>query len=136
MHRLVRILPVGQVALRVAALVRRYCQSVVVVNVALRALEIRVALGQRETRRAVVEGGASPARWGVAGRTVGYAECGARRRMRWIVRVLPVRQVALRVAARIRGDRQGVVIVDMALRALQVGVSQRQLESRRAVIEA
>ena len=52
-----------------------------------------------------------------------------------VVRLLPGRQVALRVAAIGRRDRQGIVVVDVAQIAGHVGMPVGQQETGRAVVE-
>ena len=55
--------------------------------------------------------------------------------MHGIISLLPRCQMALRISAIRRLDRQAVVPVDMAKSALHVGVTIRQQETRGAVIE-
>ena len=58
--RIVGLLPGGQVAARVAAVRGRNLESVVIVDVALRALEIGVTVCQRESGGAVIENRSVP----------------------------------------------------------------------------
>lgn len=134
-HRLIRVVPIRKVALGIAALRRGNRQRIVVVDMALRALQIRMALGQQESRRAVVEYRGGPGHGVVAGRALGGRERSSSRRVDWIVRLLPRGQMALRITAIGRRNRQRVVVVDVALRALQIGVTVREQESGRGVIE-
>jgi len=55
--------------------------------------------------------------------------------MNGIVRLLPGREVALRVAAIGRGDRQGIVVVNVAEGTSHIRVSIGQKESGGAVVE-
>lgn len=135
MHRIVRLLPSRQVAAGVAAIGRRSRQCVVVVDVAGSASHIGVSIGERKTRRVVIERGRSPAHRCVT--------CGAvRKRKRWsgrrmdrIVRLLPGAQVAPRISAIGRRNRQIVVVVQMAGSAWHVGMAVGQQKTRRAVVE-
>jgi hypothetical protein len=52
-----------------------------------------------------------------------------------IVCLLPSRRMALRVSAIGRGDRQSVIIIDVARCASEVGMAVGQQESRSTVIE-
>jgi len=60
-RRIVGLLPVGQVAARVAAIVRSNLQIVVVVDVARSAWQIRMAVRQQKSRGAVIEFCSEPA---------------------------------------------------------------------------
>ncbi len=80
---------------------------------------------QCEAGRAVIEGCCIPTQGGVALRTVRRAKGRAGSRVHGIIRLLPGCQVALRIAAIHRLDRQAVVAVDMAQDALHVGVAIR-----------
>src|SRR6202040_2123795 len=71
----------------------------------------------------------------MAGRTVGGGKRGARRGVHGIVRLLPGRQMALRIAAIGCGNRQTVVVVDVAKTASDIRMSVSQRKSGRAVIE-
>ena len=85
---------------------------------------------ERESRHAVVEGSGIPALGGVA---VGAIRRGKSRPgggVRWIIRLLPLCQVASRVAAIRWRDRQVVVVVDVARSAWHIGVAIGQKESR------
>lgn len=93
-----------------------------------------VRSNQRESCRAVIERRSRPARSGVAGGAIRSCECRPRCRVHRIVGRLPGGQVALRIAAVGGGDGQRVVIVDVALRALQIRVALRQIESCSGVI--
>ena len=83
----------------VAAVVRRYRQSVVVVDMARSAGHVGVPVGQQEARGAVIEDRRGPGNGVVASRAVGHAKSRASRRMHWIIRLLPSRQVAARISA-------------------------------------
>jgi len=90
---------------------------------------------QRESRNAVVKGGRVPAFGGMASGTIhgrkSRAGCGMRR----IIGLLPRRQMALRVSAIRRRDRQVVIVVDVAGGAGNVGMPVREQESCRSVVE-
>lgn len=71
MHGIVRLLPVGQVALRVAAVGWGDRQVVVVIDVAHRAGHVRMPIGQQKAGAAVVKRSRGPAHCVVACGTVG-----------------------------------------------------------------
>ena len=106
----------------------RAAQVVVAVHMAARAWRSRVCAGQRETSSRVIKRAVAPCRRGVAERAVGRELClhmvGVRRRV-----------VVRHVAGIARAARQVVIPIAVALRALQVGVSAGQRESRGAVVE-
>ena len=81
-----------------------------------------VCSGKGESGNAVIECRRSPA----GGRMASGAVCRGKRRAGSRVdrggRLLPGGQVALRIATSCRGDRQTVVVVDMARGASNVGV--------------
>jgi len=134
-HRSIRLLPGRQMALRIPAIRRRDRQIIIVVDVAQRAGHIRVPRRQRKSRRAVVEYGRRPAHRIVAGRAVRRRK---RRPRRWMHRIrgrLPGRQMASRIPAIVRRDRQIIIVVDVAQRAGHIRVPVRQQKSRRAVVE-
>lgn len=135
MDRVHRLLPVGQVALRIAAIGRRNRQRIIVIDVAERASHVGVPVGEQETGRAVIENCGGPTDRVVAGGAVRGGERRAGGGMHGIVGGLPGAQVAAGVAAVGRADRQIVIVVDMAGGAGNVRVPIRQQESGRAVIE-
>ena len=98
---IIGLLPGGQVTLRIPAISRRYGQSVVVVDVAIRAGDDfasgseLVRIGEWETRHAVIEGCGGPRDGVVTGRAVGRCEGRSRRGVHGIIRLLPGRQMAL-----------------------------------------
>lgn len=94
MHGIICLLPRRQMALRIAAIARRDRQIVVIVDMANRASHIRMAIGQEESSRAVIELGVQPIVKRMAARAVRGGKCGSRRWMHWIRRLLPIRQVA------------------------------------------
>lgn len=60
----------------------------------------------------------------------GTVRCGkrcTRRRVRWIIRSLPGRQVALRIPAIRRRNRKAVVVADMAIGAAHDFTRRREL---------
>ena len=71
----------------------------------------------------------------VASRAVRSSKGRAGGRVRGIVGLLPVGQMALRIAAVGRSDRQIVIVVDMAERARHIGMAVGEQKSGRAVIE-
>jgi len=87
-------------ALLISAIGRGNRQIIVVVDMAERASHIRVAVGQQETGRAVVEFGVHPIIKGMAGGAVGSRKGSSGRRMHGIRRLLPIRQVARRACSR------------------------------------
>lgn len=120
----------------VAAIAVCRTQRVIIVGVALRARRREMRAHERKARGAVVKGRRGvPPRGGVAVGTIGCCESGAGRRVHRIISALPGSEVTLRIAAIGRGDHQRVVPVDVALRALHVGVAVGQREARCAVIE-
>ena len=72
---------------------------------------------QRPARSGVIKHHVCPQRRAMAVRAIGCRKRSARSGVRRIIRLLPGRQVALRVAAIRRRDLQIVVVVDMAVRA-------------------
>ena len=121
-RRVIRCLPRGQVASRIAAIGRSYIQAVVVADVAGSAGRYLAAVGhqrvrvrQREPKCVVVEPPVGPLRDGMAGRASGRR----RRETRLDVirhvpakgrRALPCRQVAAHAIRRV----QHVVVADVA----------------------
>ena len=93
------LLPSRQMASGVAAVRRRNRQSVVVVDMARSAGHVGVPVGQQEARGAVIEDRRGPGNGVVASRAVGHAKSRARRRVHWIIRLLPSRQMASRISA-------------------------------------
>ena len=136
MHRIVGLLPVGQVATRITAVGGGDLQIVIVVDVALCAGHVGVTIRQRESGTRVVKGGGVPTRVVVAGATGSQWESLGGTRVRRIVRLLPGGQVAAGVSAIIvRNASEVVIAVDVALRASERGVRTIEDESGHAVIE-
>jgi len=102
------------VALGVTAIGRGDRQTIVVVNVAKGAGHVRMPTGEQESSRAVIEGSRRPADGVVTRRAVRGRERGSRRGMNGIGRLLPVGQVALRIAAIGGRNRQRIVVIDVA----------------------
>jgi hypothetical protein len=119
---------------RVAAVTIRRTERVIVIDMAGRARGRGVRSDQSKSGYAVVERRRRPAGRRVAIGAIGGAKRGARSRVHGSRRLLPGRQVALRISAVGRRNRQCVIIVNVALRALQIGVAQSQIEPGRAVI--
>jgi hypothetical protein len=134
-HRIVRLLPGGQVAARIAAGVRGDLQIVVIVDVAGSAGNVGVAVRQQETGGAVIERDIRPGRRIVAGGTERCRKGRPGLRVRRIIGLLPGGQVATGVAAIVRPNLQVVIIVDVAGSAGNVGMAVGQQESSRAVIK-
>ena len=134
-HRIVCLLPGGQVAARIAAGVRGDLQIVVIVDVAGSTGNVGVAVRQQEPGGAVVERDIRPGRRIVAGGTERCRKGRSGLRMRWIICLLPGGQVATGVAAIVRPNLQVVIIVDVAGSTGHVGVAVGQQESSRAVIK-
>ncbi len=132
------IVVVLQVHRLVAAVAIRGIERVVVVDMAGstgRRRRRHVRSGERKSGHAVIERGRVPARCRVAGGAVRGRKGCARRRVHGIIRLLPCGQMALRIAAIGGGNRQTVVVVDVAEIAGHVGVPVGQGEAGRAVIE-
>lgn len=134
-HGIIGLLPGGQMALRVAAIGGSNRQTVVVVDMAEGASHICMSISQKEPGGAVVERRRRPTHRVVAGRAI----CNSKGRPGgWVDRIvglLPGGQMALRVAAVGCGNRQAVVVVNVAQIAGHVGVTIGQREPGRAMIE-
>ena len=109
---------------------RRHLQIVVVVDVAGSARNICVTKCQRESRGCVIEIRDIPPFWGVAIRAIRCGKRGSCRGVDGIIRLLPGRQMATGISAIRRRNLQVVVIVDVALRARNIGMPVRQQKSR------
>lgn len=94
-----------------------------------------VGIRKREPRRAVIKIGRLPGNSDVATRAGRNGKHGWRRGMPGIGGLLPGRQMALRIAAIRRRDLQIEISVDMAGSARNIGVSVRQQETRRTMVE-
>jgi len=134
-HGSSRLLPGGQMALRVAAIGRGNRQTVVVVDVAEGASHIRVSIGQQESGGAVVECRGRPTHRIVAGRAISNRKSRAGRRMDRIIGLLPVRQMALRVSAIGGSNRQTVIVVDVAKGASHIRMPIGKRKAGRGVVE-
>jgi len=134
-NRVVGLLPGGEVAISIATIGGRDLQIVIVVDVAGRAGNVRVTLGELEAGGAVVESRGIPAHGVVAVRAIGDGERGACGGMRGIVGLLPGGEVAASVAAIRGGDLQVVVIVDVARGAGEVGVAVGQRKAGGAMVK-
>ena len=88
-HRIIGLLPGGQVALRISAIRGSNRQVVIVVDVASRARDIRVSGGQRKSRGVVIERRGGPAHCSVACRAIRKCECCSRGRMHRVRGRLP-----------------------------------------------
>ena len=90
MRGVVGLLPGGEMAPGIAAVCGRDLQVVIVVDVARRARNVGVAVGEQETGGAVIERGGRPSDGVVAGRTICSGKCGASGNVRRIVGLLPL----------------------------------------------
>lgn len=134
-HRIIRLLPGGQVTLRIPAIGGGNRQVVIIVDVAGGAGHIRVARGQRKSGGVVIECRGGPADRCMARRAIRNGECRSRGRMNGIRRGLPGGQMAAGISAIVRRNRQVVIIVYMAKSARNVGVAIREQESCGAMVE-
>ena len=107
------------IVLHVALIAGTTCQLVVVVDVTLRALQIRVPSGQRETNGVVIKAGGLPGAGAVA-RLTGLGEC--QRHVVRIIGLLVVRQMAPDTGSR----RVLELIVDVTGRAVESCVRSGQ----------
>jgi len=92
--RVVRLLPSRQVASGVSAIGRGNLQVVVIVDVALRAGNVRVPSRQRKSGRAVVELGVRPTIKVVAALAIRSGKCWSSAGVRWVCGILPILQMA------------------------------------------
>ena len=115
----------------IAAIGGSNLQIVVVVDMAGRARNIGVAVGQEKTGGAVIEDGGGPTDGVVAGGAVGSGESGASRGVRRIVGLLPLSEVAILAGA----GGEVVIVVYVASGAGQIGVAVGEQETSSAVIE-
>ena len=122
-------------ALRVPAIRRRDRQIVVVIDVAQIAGHVGVPIGEQESRGAVVERCCRPADRRVARRAIRKCKCRTGRWMDGICGLSPGRQMALRIPAIRRSDRQIIVIIYMTESARHIRMAIRQQESGRTMVE-
>jgi len=134
-HGVCCLLPFRKMASRISTVRRPNRQSVVVVDVAGSAGNIRMPVRQQESRRGVVEISRVPALGCMAARAIRDGEDRPRGRVHRVVGLLPGGQVALRIPAIGRRDLQIVVVVDVAGCASHVGMAVGQRKSRGIVIE-
>ena len=123
---------------RVATVTIRRIQRVVVAHMARRAGSRRrrhVRAGQSKSCRAVIKSSRRPAGRIVASGAVHRSKRGSRSGVNRIVGLLPGGQMALRISAIGWGNRQIVVVIDVARSAGHIGVSGGEQESCGAVIE-
>ena len=135
MDGVVGLLPGGEMATGVATISGRNGEGVIVVDVATGARNVGVAVGQKETSGAVIEGSGGPRGRVVALRTVGRGESGTGLGMRRVVGLLPGGEVAASIAAIGGSDLEIVIVVDMATGARNVGVASGQQKACGGVIE-
>jgi hypothetical protein len=122
----------------VAAVAIGRMEAVIVVHVAGRARGRRrgpMRAGQGETGHAVIEGRSGPARCRVATGAIRRRKSGAGSGVHRSKGLLPGRQMASGVTAIGWLNRQTVVVIDVTQIAGHIGMSARQRESGRAVIE-
>jgi len=134
-HWIIRLLPSRQVASRIPAVRRSHRQVVIVVEVACSASHIGMPVGQKKSRRAVIEDRCGPRNRVVASAAVGHSKSSPCRGVHRIIRLLPSRQVAARIPAVRRPHRQAVIVVEVAGSASHISVGIRQREPGGAVIE-
>ena len=109
----------------VAPVTIRRIQCVIVVHMARSAGRRRrghVRSRQSETGNAVIERRRVPTFSRMAGGTIHRRESRSSCRVHWIIRLLPGRQMATRVSAIGRRDRQRIIVVDVAQIAGHIGV--------------
>jgi len=124
MRRIARAIVIGLVTIPARGAVQR----VVIVNMARRALLRGVHSHQRKAGGCVIERRAQPVGRGMASRAVLREVAGF---VRWIIRPVIIRLVAVPA----RAATQGVIVVYVALRALQTGMRPGQREPGGRVIE-
>ena len=135
MRRVGGLLPLRQMAARVPAIRRRDSQVVVVVYVAGSASHIGMPVGQKKSRRAVIEDRRRPRNRVVASAAAGHSKSSPCRGVHRIIRLLPSRQVAARIPAVRRPHRQAVIVVEVAGGTGHIGMGIRQWEPGGVVIE-
>jgi hypothetical protein len=94
-----------------------------------------VCSGQRKPGDAVIERRRGPAGCRMASGTICRGKSGAGSGVHGIIGLLPSGQMALRVPAIGRGNRQIVVVIEVAQIAGHVGMPAGQQETGRAVVE-
>ncbi len=136
-HRIVRLLPLRQMASGVAAICGRDLQAVIVVDVACGAGHVSMSICEQESGGSVVEIGSVPSSRGVAIGAIRQGKSGSGRRVHRVIGLLPRCQVTPGMPAIVQLDLQVVVVVEMAGGARNVGVSQgeRKIGRRAGVIE-
>ncbi len=92
--RVIRRLPGRQVATGISAIGRCHRQVVIVTDMTKRTSQIRVAIGQQKTGRAVVELGVQPTVKGMARGAIRNRKLRSSRLVHRIRRILPIRHVA------------------------------------------
>jgi hypothetical protein len=90
---------------------------------------------QGESGDAVIERGRSPSGCRMAFGAVCRSKCGAGTRVDGSGRLLPGCQMALRISAIGRGDRQSIVVIDVAECASHIRMAIGEQESSGAVVE-
>src|SRR5271165_101271 len=99
MHRIVGLLPSGEVAAGIAAIGRRNLQIVVVIDVASGAGHVGMAIGEKKSGGAMVEGSGGPSHGGVAVGAVGDGENRTSAGVRRIGGLLPIGKMAILASA-------------------------------------
>ena len=130
-NRIGSLLPLGKVAAGVAAIRRSNLQIVIVVEVAGSAGNVGVSVGKKKAGRAVIEDRRVPTDGVMARGAIGSGKGRASGRMRRIVGLLPVGEMAILACA----GREVVIVIDVALLAGNVGMPIGEQEARGAVIE-
>jgi hypothetical protein len=113
----------------------RGVQRIIVVDVAVGARGSLVRTNEREAGDAVVKGSAVPTFGSVAIRTIGCGKGGTGTGMDRSRRLLPLGQVATRIAAIGGSGLQGEVVVDMAICARNIEMAVGQGKSGTGVIK-
>jgi len=137
-RRIIRLLPGRQMASRVATIVLRGRQGVIIIDVAGSAGRCSVRTGQQKTGRAMVESRRRrrrPTYCVMARAAIRQAKLHPGRWVRRIIGLLPSRQMAARIPAIGRRNHQVIVVINMAGSARHVGMPIRQQKTRLCVVK-
>lgn len=120
-------MPGRKVAPSVSAISRRDLQVVIVVDVALRTGHIRVPIGQRKPRRAVIKRCSQPAVELMTALAIAGRECRSRGYVRWIRCILPIFQMAgVAGSGKPQEHARGALLVTLFARHCRVRTQQRE----------